>query len=96
MLMQCPPTQGSASSSRHSSLSGATRALINLRPQAPQKWGVAAVLTNALQVLCLVIVTIGAVAGVARDLVQTNPSLAHLGAEEGTFVHICIGIPSWA
>lgn len=56
----------------------------------------AAVLTNALQVLCLVIVAIGAVAGVARDLVQTNPALAYLGAKEGTLVHICVEILSWA
>lgn len=53
-------------------------------------------LTNAFQVLRLIIVAIGAVAGVARDLVHTNPALAHLGAEEGTLIHICIGTPSWA
>lgn len=131
MLMQRPPTQGSASSSRHSSLSAATRGddclgdpeCVPLRsrvcprqcpwpswppltegargawqrnprytPPIPREMSrLGRGLTNTLQVLRLIEVAIRAVAGVARDFVHTDPSLAHLGAEEGTLVHICAG-----
>ena len=46
-------------------------------------------LTDALQKHIVVVVANGAVAGVARDVVDTYTALTHLRVEQFTLIHIC-------
>jgi hypothetical protein len=46
-------------------------------------------LTDALQKHVVIVVATGAVAGVARDVVDTYTALTHLRVEQFTLIHIC-------
>lgn len=46
-------------------------------------------LTDALQKHVIVVVATGAVAGIARDVVDTYTALTHLRVEQFTLIHIC-------